>query len=347
MSYEVIAKYFPVLGTVAIVFLASWITSRLIDRNMDRGGWRSMIKGGAVCLWLLFGLFIFIILLPIPANTKENILKVGGLILTAVVAFSSTTVIRDAAAGITMRVFTPFRRGDYLRTDQYFGRVSEIGLVHTELQTEDRSLVTLANGNLLNNSFKTIPSSGTVLSTTVSLGFDVPRGTIEDTLIKAAEAVELENPFVHILELGNFAVTYKVAGLLEDVDNLLTVRSEFRKSVLDHLHEAGVEIVSPNFINRRNIDDREPFIPDRTGTPPEQVDTSGEETEEVIFEKALEAKKVEDLDLLINEMEQEIEELENADKPGAEDRLEKLRDRLEMLQTRRDQLEEQIAEDQE
>jgi small conductance mechanosensitive channel len=45
-------------------------------------------------------------------------------------------------------------------------------------------------------------------STTLSLGFDAHHLTVEPLLIEAAAKSGLEEPFVHILEIGNYAVTY-------------------------------------------------------------------------------------------------------------------------------------------
>jgi flagellar capping protein FliD len=293
---------------------------------------------------------VFVMLLPISQAARENILQFGGLILTGIVAFSSTTVIRDAAAGVTLRIVSPFTRGDYLTTDDLFGRVTEIGFFYTEIQTEDRSLVTIMNSNLLGTNFETIPSSGTLLETRVSIGYDVHHGDVETALKEAAETIGLEDPFVHVEELGNFAITYRVAGLLTEMENLLTVRSDFRKQVLDSMHSHDIEIVSPNFLNRRNLDGGKRFIPDKKqGTPAEQpagVEEDSERTTEVIFEKALEAQEAEELNELLNKLENRLDEIQSSESETAAETVEKLQSRIETVQKRKDQIEEDLSKDQ-
>jgi small-conductance mechanosensitive channel len=61
----------------------------------------------------------------------------------------------------------------------------------------------------------------------------------------------LQNPFVQIKELGDFSISYRIAGFLPDVKHILTSRSDLRKLVVDMLHGDGIEIVSPNFMNQR------------------------------------------------------------------------------------------------
>jgi small-conductance mechanosensitive channel len=99
------------------------------------------------------------------------------------------------------------------------------------------------------NPVKVVHSSGTIVSTQLSLGYDQHHTEIEALLVEAAQASGLEEAFVQILELGDFSVTYRVAGFLSDVKQLLSVRSRLQASVLDMLHGAGVETVSPTFMN--------------------------------------------------------------------------------------------------
>jgi hypothetical protein len=80
-----------------------------------------------------------------------------------------------------------------------------------------------------------------------------------------------------------------VSGFLEEVKTLISARSRFHGAVLDQLHLAYIEIVSPNFMNQRQLPERKVFIP-----PPENTEISSAEdkiqAEERIFDKAEEAE---------------------------------------------------------
>ena len=56
-----------------------------------------------------------------------------------------------------------------------------------------------------------------------------------------------------VISLDDFSVLYRVSGFLAEVKNLITVKSTLKKRVLDVLHENGVEIVSPAFMNQRQL----------------------------------------------------------------------------------------------
>jgi len=98
-------------------------------------------------------------------------------------------------------------------------------------------MINIPNLKLVSNPLVTISTSGTIISATVSLGYDTPWKHIEKNLIRAAERTYLESPFVHVTELNDHAVTYKVGGLLRDISGLITKKSDLNKAVIDALHE--------------------------------------------------------------------------------------------------------------
>ena len=241
---------------------------------------------------LFFMVIIFIILvllsMPISEAMKGQLFNLLGIALTATIALSSTTFVGNTMAGFMLKVIDDIRPGDFLKVGKHEGRVSEQGLLHTEIQTEDRDLTTLPNLYLVTTPVTVVRSSGTIVSATVSLGYDVPRTRIETLLCQAGENAGLKEPFVQILELGDFSVLYRVGGFLAEVKYLISFRSKLRGKMLDILHENNIEIVSPNFMNQRVLPIDKMFIPKKRRTG---KDESHEKVpEEMIFDKAEEAE---------------------------------------------------------
>lgn len=80
-------------------------------------------------------------------------------------------------------------------------------------------------------------------------------------LRRAARESGLTDPFVHVRELGEYSIRYRVAGLLEKVGSLISARSRLREAKLDSLHAAEIEIVSPSFMNQRIVSQcRDQFV---------------------------------------------------------------------------------------
>jgi len=307
-------EWAPLAATLGIVALALMIAELSLQRRERRTGRRPTVGRQLVMLAATaVGISAVVLTLPLSESLRGRLLGLLGLVFTGVIGFSSTTFVANAMAGLMLRAVRNFRPGDWIRVGAEFGRVTERGLFHTEIQTEDRDLATLPNLYLVQQPVTVVRASGTVVGADLSLGYDLDRATVEPLLIRAAESSGLRNAFVRVLELGNFSVTYRVAGILDDVGQLLSARSKLRGSVLDTLHAANVEIVSPSFMNQRRIDAAKRFIPPAraAATPPREPPPP----EALIFDKADQKATLEALRI---DRERLLAEIANLEKSAAE-----------------------------
>lgn len=258
-------------------------------------------------LGVVFGVSV-IIAAPLNPDDTHDLITLFGVALTGVIALSSTTLASNAMAGVMLRMVRNFRRGDYIRVGDFLGRVTERGLFHTEIQNERSDLITLPNQYLVSNAVTVVRPSGTFISATLSLGYDLQHDEIEKLLIAAAERAGLLEPFVRIRTLGDFSVTYEVSGKLGDTKTFLGSRSALHRSVLDTLHGAGVEIVSPTFMNQRQVNRNEMFIPDIDEQSVEDPKRD-RGPDSLVFDKADRVERVEDLRQRLADLDVEIAEL--------------------------------------
>lgn len=281
----------PPLTVVVVAALAIWAVLRIIPPRSSTRIFRQLTIIGLV----LSANVVIVLLLPLGAELRVQLLSLFGLVLTAIIALSSTTLVANAMAGLMLRAVGSFRPGDFMLIEQQFGRVTEQGLLHTEMQSEDRDLVTLPNLYLISHPVKVVGATGTLVTCDVSLGYDAPRQTVEAALLAAADQAGLGDPFVQIRALLDHAVSYRVAGFLEEVRNLVSKRSELNAAVLDSLHGAGIEIVSPSYINQRRLAADVAVIPagdsegarESGGTAAADAGAAGSaEPEQVMFDKA-------------------------------------------------------------
>ncbi len=323
----------PLVVAVVLVSLTLWLANwLLLSRHPELGNERRFSRQIGMLALTVAGLIAIILTLPVDASTRNQIIGLVGLLLSGVVAFSSTNIVANLMAGLMLRMTRSFRTGDYIRIEEQFGRVAERGLFDTEIQTETRELISVPNTYLISRPHTVVRASGTIVSTSLSLGYDVHHSRIEELLPKAAEQCGLSDCFVHILELGDFSITYRVSGLLTDVKKLLTTRSNLRRSVLDVLHEANIEIVSPAFMNQRPIIDGTKFIPARYR---KSVATPVPIAEEIAFDKAEQAEQLEtqrhELEKEISDLEARLKEAVDDDKQALSDEIEQVRQELSQL----------------
>ncbi len=297
----------PIATTVVVTIVVLWGIRRAIP---DEPGTRVLRQLLSVAVIVIANIAV-VLAMPLESETTGQLLSLFGLVLTAVIALSSTTFVSNAMAGLMLRAVGGFHPGDFIRVAEHFGRVTEKGLLHTEIQSEDRDLITLPNLFIMNQPVRVLRSSGTLVSADVSLGYDVHRHRVRDLLKQAAEAAELTEPFVQITELGDFSVSYRIYGFLGDVRNIVTKRTELRGKMLDALHDDGVEIVSPSFMNQRVVDPTVPFRPMPNGNELEAQEDS--HAEELMFDKAELAARIERLRLKREELKTELTTLADAD----------------------------------
>lgn len=281
----------------AIIFILLYIAVKyLLARQAAGKNDSSVIRSIILFTIGLIGIIAVILAIPMDESIKGQITSLIGIVISAVFALSSATFIGNGLAGIMMRAINNFKPGDFISVGDHFGRISERGLFHTEIQTENRDLTTLPNLFLANNPVKVTRESGTFITGEVSLGYDVSRVKVEQLLIEAAKASGLTDPFVYVTSLGDFSVVYKVHGLLRDVKTILTGRSKLNAMILDTLHNAGIEIMSPTFVGQRQVNEIE-FIPKKPKA--KEIAKLEKETkvtgapENMMFDKAEEAESIE------------------------------------------------------
>lgn len=313
--YTQLHSYLPSIGAATALIPLLWLTSwLLIGRHQSLGAGAKAPR--QLMLLILSGAAALIVLLLIPMSdtTRGQVLSLLSVVLTGVIALSSTTFVANAMAGLMLRVVKSFRAGDFIRINGQFGRVTERGFFHTEIQTEDRDLTTLPNLHLVTNPMTVVHSSGTIISAQLSLGYDVPHTQVEELLKEAALQAQLQDAFVQVKELGDYSVIYKVAGFLPEVKQLLTAKSNLHKCILDVLHGQDIEIVSPAFMNQRRLAEGSKVIPQRVARPVTPLEQATPEA--LIFDKAEQAGKVEELHEAQAQLVKQLDEL-NAQKKAA------------------------------
>lgn len=288
MTYLLLATPLLItLACVALVLTAShWL---LLARHPEMGNGRKFPRQLIMLGLTLAGVVAIALALPVSESTRNQVIALVGVLFSGVLAFSSSSVIANMMAGIVLRMMRSFHTGDFVSVGKYFGRVAERGIFDVEIQTDQRELVTLSNAYLIANPITVVRSSGAIVSGTLSLGYDVHHSKVESLMLQAAQETGLQEGFVQILELGNFAITYRVSGLLVDVNSMLTARSNLNRQLLDVLHGAGIEIMSPSFMSQRPIPPDVSILPEPARSAEPVVRSKAEN---IVFDKAEEAGRM-------------------------------------------------------
>ncbi|MDA0972203.1 MAG: mechanosensitive ion channel [Bacteroidetes bacterium] len=310
--------FFTLLG----VILALYITQKTFDKVGKKKAQWTLVRQFTVFGIGFIGFIMVLLSLPMESQMKGQLLGLIGIVLSAALALSSTTLLGNALASLMIRFMNPFKIGDFIRIEGSFGRVISRGIFHTEVQSEDRELHVIPNLILATKPMAVIRSTDVMVTAGVSLGYDVAQSSVKTALLKAAVAASLHDSFVFITDLGDFSVSYKVHGILDDPTHLLSTRSLLRSEMLNALHSAGIEIVSPTFMNQRQVNE-EVFIPKGRIASDKDSDSG----DDIIFDKANVAADVEKDEEILERLALKIKALEEADKK---------KDNAELVQKRKD-----------
>ena len=156
----------------------------------------------------------------------------------------------------------------------------------------------------------------------------------------------MSDPYVYITALGDFSVVYKVHGFLADSDTYFSANARLNAKVMDALHLAGIEIVSPTFMNQRQVNETV-FIPEKSQN--KQVEEVDEKTpEELIFDKAIQSEQIQEKQDHLNTLNTKLKAYKKERKEAKEEQViaaaDRAIERIEKLITR---TEEDIAREKE
>ncbi len=334
-----ILEYIPVATTLLAAIIFLWFLHwMLLGRHENLGAQKRLPRQLLLFLLTVLSLLLVIVLFPMTDSARGQAVALLGIVITGVIALSSTTFVANIMAGLMLHVVKSFNPGDYIRVGDQMGRVTERGLFHTEIQTEDRDLTTLPNLHLATNPLTVVRGSGTIISAELSLGYDIPHKLVEELLKQAAIQTRLQEPFVLILSLDDFSVLYRVSGFLSEVKSLITSKSLLKKNILDALHEHQVEIVSPSFMNQRQLQPEHKIIPRQDKKQPATSADKETRAEEIIFDKAEVAAQAEGLRAEIEKLELQLSELKKSRKGADKEDYEAIDFQVQIAEQKKQQL---------
>jgi small-conductance mechanosensitive channel len=209
---------------------------------------------------LLIWAFALVLIYPhLPGSTSPAFRGVS-IFIGALISFGSTTAVANIVAGIVITYMRPYQIGDRVTIQDTTGDVVEKTLLVTRIRTIKNEDVTIPNANIINNHLinysANVDKKGLLLHTSVTIGYDVPWEKVEKLLIEAAlKSLNIEAdpvPFVLETSLDDNYVSYQLNAYSKEAKKMALIYSDIHKNILDVFNDAGVEILSPQYIAARD-----------------------------------------------------------------------------------------------
>ncbi|MEE9380466.1 MAG: mechanosensitive ion channel domain-containing protein [Hyphomonadaceae bacterium] len=156
----------------------------------------------------------------------------------------------NLASGVMLLVFRPYKAGDFIDAAGRFGKVEEITLFTTILQTFDNQQIIVPNGQIwgdqiINHSHHPIRGVEMHFGVAYDADLDATRKVIMDVLTAHEHVLNDPAPFVEVETLNDSSVDFLVRPFCEGAhyfDILYSVPEQIKKA----LDAAGIEIPFPH-----------------------------------------------------------------------------------------------------
>ncbi|MFM9963737.1 MAG: mechanosensitive ion channel family protein [Planctomycetaceae bacterium] len=241
-----------VIGALFVLFaawiLAGWV-SRLVYRSLKlakvdetlarfatKFTWWGMLVLALVCCLESFGV-----------KTTSYAAAIGAVGFSIGLAFQGA--LGNFAAGIMLLVFRPYKVGDLIVVGGQTGKVDEIDLFSTALDTPDNRRIIIPNGSIFGNTIENMSYHQTrriEVSVGVSYSADIDHSyeVLMAAVCGVAGVLPQPPPEIVLLELGNSSVNWSVRAWALTSDFRLITQRVIRASKMA-LDQAGIEMPFP------------------------------------------------------------------------------------------------------
>ena len=136
---------------LVIAYFVIKALTRILNLFAERSArYRITVKGFIPVLRVLGWVFaVYIIVGGVIHPPAETIIAVAASIGIAV-GFAAQDILKNIFGGLIIIIDRPFKVGDKVEIGKYYGEVVEIGLRSTQMVTPDDSLVSVPNGEMMN-----------------------------------------------------------------------------------------------------------------------------------------------------------------------------------------------------
>lgn len=237
-----------VLLLAAAWFIAGW-ARRALRRALERAKFDPTLGKFAANMlrWTILVMAIMACLEVFGIRTTSFAAILGAAALAIGLGFQGS--LSNLAAGVMLLVFRPFKVGDVISVAGQLGKVNEIDLFMTDIDTPDGRRVILPNGQIFGNTIENIthhPRRRADVPVGVAYDADIDRtrAVLEAAVRTVTPRLDDPAPEVSLGDLGPSSVNWTIRVWTKREDFGATRQATIRAAKLA-LDEAGIGIPFP------------------------------------------------------------------------------------------------------
>ena len=227
--------------------------------------------------------------MPFLPGFKSPAFQGVSIVVSALLTLGAANAVSNIIGGFIVVYTRSFQIGDMIKIGDLVGIVLEKDVLVTRICTPKNVVITIPNSTILGSNiinYSTFAkdlgdSTGLVLHTTITLGYDIPWQKVHNVLIEAAQITPqiASNPAPFVLQtsLNDFNVSYELNAYTDSPEQSPVIYSDLHKNIQDKCNEASIKIMSPSFLALRDgnhITIPENYLADDYETPSFGIDAS-------------------------------------------------------------------------
>ena len=243
-------------------FLFSWaIQTLLLDgvilsRKMQQGVRISIARLVHYAV-VLVG---FVVTLSVLGFDFTNIAIIGGAVGVGI-GFGMQTIVNNFVCGLIMLFERPVKVGDSVEFGSQQGRVKQVGLRATVVETYDNAEIVVPNADLITSQVTnwTLAERRRRLKLSVGVAYGSDVALVMQTLMECAENHSMvlsdPKPAVIFFGFGASSLDFELRVWIADFDHHLQVLTEINRDIDQRFRELNIEIPFPQRdLHLRSVD---------------------------------------------------------------------------------------------
>lgn len=239
--------------TALVVVIAAFVLSGWAGRTLRKVGDRTSLDPtltrffSRLLRWVILLIAGLFVLGEFGIETASFAVILGAAGLAIGMALQGT--LGNIASGVMLLLFRPFKVGDVVRTAGETGKVYEIDLFATALDTPDNRRLIVPNGRVFGDTIENITFHPTrrvdvVVGVEYSASLDGTRKALETALAKVKGVLDDPTPAIVLTDLGASSVDWVVRAWAKRED-YWSVKEALTHRVKEALDESGIGIPFP------------------------------------------------------------------------------------------------------
>jgi MscS family membrane protein len=258
VARQTLLRYAGIVAWVALAWFALRFVdamSRLVIARMQRSQRRqavsviTLLRRSAKVLLLAFAVVAILDTLGIDVTTGIAALGIGGIAL----ALGAQKTIENLVGSVTVIVDRPVQVGDFCKVGDVTGTVEDVGMRSTRIRTNDRTVVTIPNGNFASLQIENFATRDRYLfNPVIRLEYGVSADklregvSIIDTVLKEHPNTD-EDARATLAGLGETSVNVEVFSYItvDDFVESLHIKQDLLLTMMERLEKAGLALALP------------------------------------------------------------------------------------------------------